>query len=120
MTSALLLVDLQNDFIHPDGAYARGGAVSADARRLPGLLAPLAKRMRAAGSPILASCFTLVPDASGQPMIDDHLRRLRPFLGRGDFAPGSWGHQVVNELGTIDATVEKIAYSAFQIGRAHV
>ena len=27
-STALLIVDLQNDFIHPKGAYARGGAVS--------------------------------------------------------------------------------------------
>ena len=26
--TAVMLVDLQNDFIHPEGAYARGGAKS--------------------------------------------------------------------------------------------
>ena len=28
-SSALLIVDLQNDFLHPNGAYARGRATSA-------------------------------------------------------------------------------------------
>jgi nicotinamidase-related amidase len=31
-SSALLIVDLQNDFLHPDGAYARGAR---GMRRLP-------------------------------------------------------------------------------------
>ncbi len=38
---------------------------------------------------------------------------MRPFLKRGDFLPGGWGHQVVDALQPIDVGVEKIAYSAF-------
>ena len=36
--TALVIIDLQNDFLAPDGAYARGGAVSAAAQALPCLL----------------------------------------------------------------------------------
>jgi hypothetical protein len=50
--TALLVVDLQNDFLHPDGAYARGGQKNADIVALPGRVLPLAKRSvrRGAGS----------------------------------------------------------------------
>ena len=113
MTSALVLVDLQNDFLHPDGAYARGGAVSEAARALPARLASVAATARRRGVPVIATCFTLVPDRNGEPMIADHLRKLRPFLQRGDFAAGSWGHSVVDDLQPVDAVVEKVAYSAF-------
>ena len=34
-TTALLIVDLQNDFIHPDGAYARGGMANSAIAALP-------------------------------------------------------------------------------------
>ena len=45
-STALLLVDLQNDFIHPDGAYARAG-VQADAiAALPGRVAPVVDAAR--------------------------------------------------------------------------
>ena len=47
--TALLIVDLQNDFIHPDGAYAKGGAASPEAQALPGRLLPLVERFRALG-----------------------------------------------------------------------
>jgi len=112
-STALLIVDLQNDFIHPDGAYARGNAVSAQAAALPGKLKPLVDLIRAKGGLVAATQFTLVPGRGGAPLISPHLIRMRPFLRKGDFLPGGWGHQVVDALQPIDVSVEKIAYSAF-------
>ena len=116
-TSALLLVDLQNDFIHPDGAYARGGATSPAIAALPARLAPLAAAFRHHRALTVATLFTLVPGRGGEPMIADHLKELRPFLRRGDFHPGSWGQQPVADLGPVDTTVEKVAFSAFYMSR---
>jgi nicotinamidase-related amidase len=115
--SALLIADLQNDFLHPDGAYARGGATCADIAALPARLAPLVSAFRARGGLIAATLFTLVPGRGGEPIISPHLKALRPFLRRGDFAPGSWGQQLVDELAPADVSVEKIAYSAFHATR---
>ena len=115
--TALLLVDLQNDFLHPGGAYARGNAVSPEAAALPAHLAPLAAAVHRTGGLVAGTQFTLVPGRGGEPMISPHLRQLRPFLRRGDFQPGSWGHGVVAELGPIDLLVEKVAYSAFYMTR---
>lgn len=115
--AAILLVDLQNDFIHPDGAYARGGQGAAEIAALPARLVPLVKAARERNIPIIATLFTLVPGRGGEPLISPHLKALRPFLKRGDFAPGSWGQQVVDDLQPIDMSVEKIAYSAFYMTR---
>lgn len=115
--SALLLVDLQNDFLHPDGAYARGGLSNADIAALPARLAPLAQEMRARGAMVIATLFTLVPGRGGEPIVSPHLKQLRPFLARGDFAPGAWGQSVVDRLQPVDASVEKVAYSAFYMTR---
>ncbi len=115
--SALLLVDLQNDFIHCDGAYARGGLKNEEIAALPARLAPLAHHMRAQGSMILGTLFTLPPGRDGEPIISPHLKSLRPFLKKGDFAPGSWGQAIVDDLNAVDATIEKIAYSAFYMTR---
>ncbi len=111
---ALIIVDLQNDFLAPEGAYARGGAASAAARELPGRVAGVARALKAGGGLVAASQFTLWPDAQGEPMISPHLKALRPFLRRGDFAPGSTGQANVAELQPlIDVSVCKVAYSAF-------
>lgn len=112
--TALVIVDLQNDFLDPEGAYARGGAVSTAARALPQQVLPVARALKAAGGLVAASQFTLWPDAQGEPMISPHLKALRPFLRRGDFAPGSQGQANVDALQPwIDVSVCKVAYSAF-------
>jgi nicotinamidase-related amidase len=116
-STALLLVDLQNDFLHPDGAYARGGQSSAAIATLPARLKPLADAVRRRGGLVIATLFTLVPGRNGEPIISPDLKRLRPFLGKGDFSPGSWGQQVVETLHPVDITIEKIAYSAFYMTR---
>jgi ureidoacrylate peracid hydrolase len=116
-TSALVLGDLQNDFLHPNGAYGRAGLSNPDIAALPGRLAPLVRLARQRGVPIVATLFTLVPGRGGAPLISPHLKSLRPFLGKGDFAPGSWGQQLVDELAPADIAVEKIAYSAFHASR---
>ncbi len=116
-TSALILGDLQNDFLHPDGAYARGGQTSPAIAALPEKLAPLVHCARRRGVLIIATLFTLVSGRGGEPIISAHLKQLRPFLRRGDFASGSWGQQLVAELGPADVAVEKVAYSAFYMSR---
>ena len=116
-STALLLLDLQNDFIHPNGAYARGGAKSADIAAVPARLKPLADAFRNKGGLVVATLFTLVPGRGGDPIVSPHLKALRPFLRKGDFLPGSWGQQLVDELGPADASVEKIAFSAFYMTR---
>jgi nicotinamidase-related amidase len=116
-STALLLLDLQNDFIHSDGAYARGGATSADIAAVPARVRPLADAFRRQGGLVVATLFTLVPGRGSEPIISPHLKALRPFLRKGDFLPGGWGQQLVDELGPADASVEKIAFSAFYMTR---
>jgi nicotinamidase-related amidase len=116
-TSALILGDLQNDFLHPDGAYGRAGQASPAIAALPEKLAPLVRAARGRGVLIVATLFTLVPGRDGEPIISPHLKSLRPFLTKGDFAPGAWGQQLVEALAPADVTVEKIAYSAFHASR---
>ncbi len=115
--TALVLVDMQNDFLHVEGAYARGGATSEHIAALPTKLKSVAEAMRKAGGWIVSTHFTLVPGKNGEPFIAEHLKKLRPFLTKGDFAPGSFGHALIDELGPADLAVEKIAYSAFHMSR---
>ena len=115
--TALLLCDLQNDFLHPRGAYGRAGQTAPSIAALPARLAPLAQAVRGAGGWIASTHFTLFTGKGGEPFIDPHLAKLRPFLARGDFAMGRWGHQVVDELAPSDLPVEKVGYDAFYATR---
>jgi ureidoacrylate peracid hydrolase len=116
-STALILVDLQNDFLHPDGAYGRAGVSAPEIAALPARLKPVAEAMRRAGGWIVSTHFTLVPGRDGEPLILPHLKKLRPFLAKGDFAPGSFGHDLIAELKPTDLMVEKVAYSAFYMSR---
>ncbi|MFT4792897.1 MAG: nicotinamidase-related amidase [Paracoccaceae bacterium] len=111
--TALLTIDLQNDFLHPEGAYGRAGKAAAQIAALPARIQPVADALRKAGGVYVSAQFTLVPGPGGAPLISPHLARLRPFLTKGDFAPGSFGHSLVDALAPADYTVEKVAYSAF-------
>ncbi|MCW5774497.1 MAG: cysteine hydrolase [Rhodospirillaceae bacterium] len=116
-TTALLLVDLQNDFLHPDGAYGRAGCTAPALAALPARVAAVAAAVRDWGGWTAATLFTLVPGRGGEPFVAPHLKTLRPFLAKGDFAPGSWGQDVIDELKPVDFKVEKVAYSAFHQSR---
>lgn len=109
--TALLTIDLQNDFLHPEGAYGRAGQTAAAITALPARIAPVRDALRAKGGVYISAQFTLVPGPDG-PLIAPHLARLRPFLTWGDFAPGSFGHDLIDTLKPADFTVEKVAYSA--------
>ena len=111
--TALVIVDLQNDFLHPDGAYGRADQKSEAIAALPARVLPIAGKLRAKGGWVVSTQFTLVPGKGGEPFISPHLAKLRPFLTKGDFQPGAWGHQLVDELQPADLSIEKIAYSAF-------
>jgi len=110
--TALLTIDLQNDFLHPDGAYGRAGQGCDAIAALPDRIAPIVSALRQCGGIYISAQFTLVPGPGGEPLIAPHLKALRPFLTQGDFTPGSFGHSLVDTLAPADYTIEKIAYSA--------
>lgn len=115
--TALLICDLQNDFLDPKGAYGRAGQTSADVAAVPARVRQVADVLRTKGGWIVSTHFTLVPGRGGEPFISPHLKKLRPFLAKGDFAPGGWGHDLIDLLKPADLSVEKVAYSAFYMTR---
>ncbi|MFT6877290.1 MAG: ureidoacrylate peracid hydrolase [Granulosicoccus sp.] len=111
--TAILTIDLQNDFLHTDGAYGRAGQGSDAIKALPDRIAPLVHALRSKGGSYISAQFSLIPGPDGEPLIASHLKKLRPFLAKGDFAPGSFGHSLIDSLAPADYIIEKVAYSAF-------
>ena len=64
-TTAVLIVDLQNDFLDPKGAYGRAGQTSPEIAALPDRILPLLDAVRAAGGWVVSTQFTLVPGKQG-------------------------------------------------------
>jgi ureidoacrylate peracid hydrolase len=114
-STALLLIDLQNDALHPDGAYGRAGLGSAALAGLPERIQPLLHALRRRGGWVAASHFTILAGKHGKPIITEHTRQLRPFLKQGDFLRGSWGHALVDPLADVDLHIDKFTPSAFEM-----
>jgi len=111
--TALVTIDLTNDFLHPDGAYGRAGQGAPELAALPGRVAPILPALRERGGLFMSVQFTIA-HVLGRPfLIAPHLLELRPFLQEGDFAPGSWGNKAVDALMPPDVEIEKVAYSGF-------
>jgi nicotinamidase-related amidase len=97
-STALLVVDMQNDFVDP------GGALSVpDAAATVPLIGGLAERARAAGTRVIYSQDT---HDAGDPewrIWPEHARR------------GGWGWQIVDDLAPHagDTVIQKVRYDAF-------
>jgi nicotinamidase-related amidase len=113
-TTAVVVVDMQNDFCHADGYYAKAGR---DVSALAAAVAPvraLVERARDAGGTIVYT--RLVHDSSRGAMEERHLLRPKRWTASGQrLLPGTWGADVVDALAPAgaDIVIDKAGYSAF-------
>ncbi|GGV29108.1 isochorismatase [Actinomadura cremea] len=108
--TALLLIDLQNDFCHPDGVFAAGGLRVADLEGLVSRTNALAAAARSGGVPVIwvrmvydtAADAGLLLEASPV-QIDEALRT------------GTWGAELLDGLDVRpeDRRIDKSRFSAF-------
>ena len=113
-STAVIAVDMQNDFCHADGYYAKGGR---DVSALAAAVAPVAAllaRARAVGAAVF---FTrLLHDDRRGAMEERHAIRPKRWTASGvRLKPGTWGAAIVDELapGAADVVIDKAGYSAF-------
>jgi nicotinamidase-related amidase len=108
--TALVVIDPQNDFLHPDGWYAKSGVDVSNMQRVIGPTGELVAEAR-------RRCVPVVWTRHG--FRDEHdagiFFRLRPFLRDGGLRIGTWGYEILAELGPRpeDWYVEKNRLSAF-------
>jgi ureidoacrylate peracid hydrolase len=123
--SALVVVDMQNDFCHPQGWFGQKGMAVAPMRRPIPVLQRLLPAWRAAGAPVVWLNWGVRPDVANlPPTVRFKGRRHAGGVGYADrspmdrgraLVPGDWGAQVVDEL-TVDPrdfTVYKHRLSGF-------
>jgi nicotinamidase-related amidase len=108
--TALLVIDMQNDFLHAGGWYARQGIDIAHMQAAIAPTAALVSEARARGVPVIWTRhgFRDARDAG-------LLARHRPFFAGGGLRHGSWGYEVLAECGPhpADWFIEKQRLSAF-------
>src|SRR6187200_992994 len=115
--AALLLVDVQNDLVHEDGALARAGlpALAPEERqRLIVHWRELIETMRRAERPVVWVKTELRPDFADSGLADPWLEPRRAAAG-GFLTEGSWGAELLDELPVQpdDYVVVKKSHSGF-------
>jgi nicotinamidase-related amidase len=108
--TALVLIDLQNDFLHPDGWYAQNGIDISHMRRSLEPTKELVAAVRAADVPIVWTRHGYRDLRDAGPFLE-----LRPFLKDGGLRLDTWGYELLGELDfhEEDWLVEKHRLSAF-------
>jgi ureidoacrylate peracid hydrolase len=108
--TVLLLIDLQNDFLHADGWYAQKGIDISHMRRVVEPAQRLLQAARQAGVPVVWTQHGYRDARDAGPFLE-----LRPFLREGGLRLGTWGFELYAELDvrTEDWRVEKHRLSAF-------
>jgi ureidoacrylate peracid hydrolase len=112
-SSALLLLDLQRDFLDPGGVYARHGLPVDRLRGIIPTVERVAHASRAAHVPIFASKFTIFTSPGGAPLGLDHIVKARPFLMHEGFRLRDPGRELIPELPRPDYELDKPRFSAF-------
>ncbi len=110
---ALLVIDMQNGFCHPEGSLARMGSPVERCRAAIQPVAGLVAAAREGGVPVIFTRFVYASDHADGGIL---VRELRPHLkvGRALLA-GEWDSEIVDELrpGPDDVVVDKNRFSAF-------
>ncbi|MFN8700504.1 MAG: cysteine hydrolase family protein [Rhodospirillales bacterium] len=123
--TAIIVIDMQNDFCHPDGWLAHIGVDVAPARKPIAPLAKLLPRLRRAAVPVVWVNWGNRPDRLNlRPSLEHVYKPTGKGIGLGDRLPkrkanvlekDSWAAAVVDELApkTGDIRIDKFRMSGF-------
>jgi len=101
-TTAILVIDMQNDTVHADGAYASTGAAeNAVSQNVVANVATLVDAAHATSTPVFFSRIVVFP----QPGLGGNNAPIFRMLAPDTFKIGSWGAAIVDELAPTSADV---------------
>jgi ureidoacrylate peracid hydrolase len=108
--TVLVNIDLQNDFLHGDGWYAKSDIDISHMQRVVEPIERLVAACRERGVPVVWTRHGTHGAEDGGPFME-----LRPVLREGGLRTGTWGYEILSELQprAEDRFVEKNRLSAF-------
>jgi ureidoacrylate peracid hydrolase len=95
--TVLIVIDAQNDFLHPDGWYALRGVDIGHMRRCIGPIKQLVAGCRERDLPVVWTRHGFRDAKDGGWLVT-----MRPFLRDGGLREGTWGYEVLDGLGARD------------------
>jgi ureidoacrylate peracid hydrolase len=111
--SAVLVVDMTNDFGHPDGAYSRNGAQCEPLLEVVPAIAALVEAARAAARPVILCSQIVITDADDRVIGSPGLLEARPWIRESGLRSNTWGTRMIDSIPAPDIVVEKVRASGF-------
>jgi ureidoacrylate peracid hydrolase len=112
-TKILIVVDLQNDSCHREGAYAKNGLATSQVLKILPNIVEVLHFCKQKKIPTIATQMTILQDLDKQAMGLESIQKNYPFLETVGFRENSWGHEIIEELPNVDYKVRKWGISAF-------
>ena len=111
MTTAVLVIDMQNGFVHESGSLPRNGMGLPNTTEVIAENQALLAATRALGLPVIYTRHVFRPDFVEVPARMDLLKTMTPV----PLVRGSWDADVVDELAPAagDVIIDKSRYDAF-------
>ena len=110
--TALLIIDMQNDNIHPDGAFAATGAADhAASQHVIENVRSVLEAARSADIPVFHNRIVVHPN----PKLGGSNAPIFQMLGPESLKLGSWGAAIVDEITPVDGEIvlDRIRMNAF-------
>lgn len=111
--TALLVIDMINDYIHPEGAYGKQGISNP---KVKDIIPPIIKLMgvcKQLGVPVIGITHSIHRRADGTPVDMGLMLGPRPFLKHEGLGQGTWGTKIIDEIPECDFLMEKTRLNAF-------
>lgn len=112
-TTALVLVDLQNDFFHDDGAASRSELTLENSRSFIETVMNLCDFAKSQEMLTIGLSTTLITDTNNDAIIPTFIDNIGLKVFRGDFQVTNWGHRLIEEITPVEYQINKIAPSGF-------
>lgn len=109
----LIVIDLQNDVCHHEGVYAKNGLAAPQFLKIIPNIIEAIHFCKNKQIPTIGTQMTVLEDLNKKAMGLDSMELMRPFLVKGGLRENTWGHEIIEELPSIDYKVRKWGLSSF-------
>jgi ureidoacrylate peracid hydrolase len=110
--TALLIIDMINDCVHPEGVYGKQGILNPKVKDIVPAIVKLMGVRKQLGIPAIGIVTITHRNADGTP-VDLGLAARRSFLRYEGFVQGTWGTKIIEEIPPCDFLIEKMRLNAF-------
>lgn len=112
-STALLLLDLQNDSCHKEGVFNKNGLdISPLLKIIPNIINTI-YFCKKNSIPIIAIQHTILENMQKEPIGVGVYKKILPFINLEGLREGSWGHDLLDEIKNVDYKIRRWNMSSF-------